>query len=131
MRRTFARRLRAGAASSSDAAAGQQQQQQQQQQAGGGGAGAGTGAVMTEMMETMLRNPEMQKMLYPYLPEPMRNPQSIEWMLNTPEVRLAGGGGSTFAFSLQGVVAGGKSPPPFTRRRQCRGNGRLRVRRGL
>ncbi len=39
------------------------------------------------MMETMLRNPEMQKMLYPYLPEPMRNPSSIEWMLNNPEVK--------------------------------------------
>jgi hypothetical protein len=26
-------------------------------------------------------------MLYPYLPEPMRNPSSIEWMLNNPEVR--------------------------------------------
>ncbi|KAJ9504666.1 hypothetical protein QJQ45_030360 [Haematococcus lacustris] len=43
--------------------------------------------VMTEMMEQMLRNPEMQKMLYPYLPEPMRNPASIEWMLNNPEVK--------------------------------------------
>jgi hypothetical protein len=42
---------------------------------------------MSEMMESMLRNPEMQKMLYPYLPEPMRNPQSIEWMLNNPEVK--------------------------------------------
>lgn len=42
---------------------------------------------MTAMMEQMLRDPNMQKMLYPYLPEPMRNPQSIEWMLNTPEVR--------------------------------------------
>lgn len=30
---------------------------------------------MSDMMEQMLRNPEMQKMLYPYLPEPMRNPQ--------------------------------------------------------
>lgn len=39
------------------------------------------------MMESMLRNPEMQKMLYPYLPEPMRNPQSIEWMLSNPEVK--------------------------------------------
>jgi len=42
---------------------------------------------MTQMMEQMLRDPNMQKMLYPYLPEPMRNPDSIEWMLNTPEVR--------------------------------------------
>lgn len=38
-------------------------------------------------METMMRDPEMQKMLYPYLPEPMRNPTSIEWMLSNPEVR--------------------------------------------
>lgn len=34
-----------------------------------------------------MRDPEMQKMLYPYLPEPMRNPSSIEWMLNNPEVK--------------------------------------------
>ncbi|EFJ50547.1 hypothetical protein VOLCADRAFT_103770 [Volvox carteri f. nagariensis] len=47
----------------------------------------GNSAVMSEMMESMLRNPEMQKMLYPYLPEPMRNPQSIEWMLSNPEVK--------------------------------------------
>lgn len=42
---------------------------------------------MMSMMETMLRNPDMQKMLYPYLPEAMRNPQSIEWMLSNPEVK--------------------------------------------
>ena len=42
---------------------------------------------MMNMMETMLRNPEMQKMLYPYLPEPMRNPSSIEWMLSNPDVK--------------------------------------------
>lgn len=58
---------------------------------GGGAAGAGGApqdpAQMTAMMEKMLRDPNMQKMLYPYLPEPMRNPQSIEWMLNNPEVR--------------------------------------------
>ncbi|GFR46931.1 hypothetical protein Agub_g8579 [Astrephomene gubernaculifera] len=49
--------------------------------------GAGEGGAMSEMMESMLRNPEMQKMLYPYLPEPMRNPSSIEWMLSNPEVK--------------------------------------------
>lgn len=42
---------------------------------------------MTSMLENMLRNPQMQTMLYPYLPEPMRNPQSIEWMLSNPEVK--------------------------------------------
>ncbi|KAL6762327.1 hypothetical protein V8C86DRAFT_2520233 [Haematococcus lacustris] len=51
------------------------------------GSSTASGGVMTEMMEQMLRNPEMQKMLYPYLPEPMRNPASIEWMLNNPEVK--------------------------------------------
>lgn len=56
---------------------------------GGGAAGAAQQdpAQMTAMMEKMLRDPNMQKMLYPYLPEPMRNPESIEWMLNNPEVR--------------------------------------------
>jgi hypothetical protein len=43
--------------------------------------------MMTSMLENMLRNPQMQTMLYPYLPEPMRNPQSIEWMLSNPEVK--------------------------------------------
>jgi hypothetical protein len=38
-------------------------------------------------MLDMLKNPEMQKMLYPYLPEPMRNPETFEWMLNSPEYR--------------------------------------------
>ena len=42
---------------------------------------------MSAMMEQMLRNPEMQKMLYPYLPENMRNPSSIEFMLSNPEVK--------------------------------------------
>lgn len=46
-----------------------------------------SGATMSQMMEQMMRDPEMQKMLYPYLPEPMRNPGSIEWMLNNPEVK--------------------------------------------
>ncbi|GLC43812.1 hypothetical protein PLESTB_000910600 [Pleodorina starrii] len=55
--------------------------------AGAPGADGPSTAVMSEMMESMLRNPEMQKMLYPYLPEPMRNPQSIEWMLSNPEVK--------------------------------------------
>lgn len=57
--------------------------------AGAGGAGGEPGEAgnMTEMMERMLKDPSMQKMLYPYLPEPMRNPSSIEWMLSNPEVR--------------------------------------------
>jgi hypothetical protein len=38
-------------------------------------------------MLEMLKDPKMQEMLYPYLPEPMRNPQTFEWMLNNPEYR--------------------------------------------
>jgi hypothetical protein len=55
----------------------------------GGGAGTpGTGgAESAGSMLDMLKNPEMQKMLYPYLPEPMRNPETFEWMLNSPEYR--------------------------------------------
>lgn len=69
------------------------------------GAGGESGAVMSDMMENMLRNPEMQKMLYPYLPEAMRNPSSIEWMLNNPEVRQTGhrAGGFFYVTSSYGV----------------------------
>lgn len=52
-----------------------------------GGAADGEGGMMSQLMEQMLRNKEMQKMLYPYLPENLRNPESIEWMLNNPQVR--------------------------------------------
>jgi hypothetical protein len=63
--------------------------------AGGAAGAAGAGAAganadptrMTAMMEKMLRDPNMQKLLYPYLPEPMRNESSIEWMLSNPQVR--------------------------------------------
>ena len=30
----------------------------------------------------------MQKLLYPYLPEGMRNPQTFEWMMSNPEYRI-------------------------------------------
>ena len=39
------------------------------------------------MLEKMMRNPETRALLYPYLPEPMRNPETFEWMLNNPEYR--------------------------------------------
>ena len=29
----------------------------------------------------------MQKLLYPYLPEGMRNPETFQWMMNNPEYR--------------------------------------------
>ena len=39
------------------------------------------------MLETMMRDPEAQKMLYPYLPEHMRNPDTFQWMMENPEMR--------------------------------------------
>jgi hypothetical protein len=41
----------------------------------------------SEMLETIMRDPSMQEMLYKYLPESMRNPETFEFMLNTPEYR--------------------------------------------
>jgi len=74
-----------------------------------GGAGTppppgGEGAESAGSMLDMLKNPEMQKMLYPYLPEPMRNPETFEWMLNSPEYRA----------QLEGMLTqqmGGDAPP--------------------
>lgn len=30
----------------------------------------------------------MQKLIYPYLPEGMRNPETFQWMVNNPEYRV-------------------------------------------
>ena len=35
-------------------------------------------------MQNMLRNPQMQEMMYPYLPEMMRNPETFEMLLSNP-----------------------------------------------
>ena len=48
--------------------------------AAGSSSTQGAGGVANTMLD-MLKNPEMQKMLYPYLPEPMRNQETFEWML--------------------------------------------------
>lgn len=37
-----------------------------------------------EYMQSMIRNPEMQKLMYPYLPEFMRNPETFEMLLANP-----------------------------------------------
>jgi len=54
---------------------------------GGGGAGGAGGAFSADMLEQFFRDPEMQKLLYKYLPEPMQNPQTFEWMLSNPQYR--------------------------------------------
>ncbi|KAK9817837.1 hypothetical protein WJX72_002915 [[Myrmecia] bisecta] len=40
-----------------------------------------------DMLEKMLKDPKMQELLYPYLPEPMRNPQTFDWMMSNPQYR--------------------------------------------
>ncbi|KAL8232217.1 hypothetical protein R6Q57_001995 [Mikania cordata] len=46
------------------------------------------GPVMSvEALEKMMEDPTVQKMVYPYLPEEMRNPTSFKWMLQNPQYR--------------------------------------------
>ncbi len=51
------------------------------------GAAAGGSGGMMNMLESMMEDPKMQEMFYPYLPEPFRNPETFKWMMNTPEIR--------------------------------------------
>ena len=51
------------------------------------GADGGDGDATIEMLEHFLRDEEMQKLLYQYLPEPMRNKETFDWMLQNPEYR--------------------------------------------
>lgn len=40
-----------------------------------------------EMLEQFMQDPNMQQLLYQYLPEPMRNKETFDWMLKNPEYR--------------------------------------------
>lgn len=40
-----------------------------------------------EALEKMMEDPNLQKMVYPYLPEEMRNPDTFKWMLQNPLYR--------------------------------------------
>ncbi|CAN6458411.1 unnamed protein product [Victoria cruziana] len=40
-----------------------------------------------EALEKMMEDPTVQKMVYPYLPEEMRNPATFKWMLQNPQYR--------------------------------------------
>lgn len=63
------------------------------------------GAFSSSMLD-MLKDENMQKMLYPYLPEPMRNPQTFEWMLNDPTMR------KQLEEMMQGQMTGGGAAAP-------------------
>ncbi|NP_001310661.1 protein TIC 40, chloroplastic [Ricinus communis] len=47
---------------------------------------AGSG-LSVEALEKMMEDPTVQKMVYPYLPEEMRNPSTFKWMLQNPQYR--------------------------------------------
>ncbi|XP_042490556.1 protein TIC 40, chloroplastic isoform X2 [Macadamia integrifolia] len=46
------------------------------------------GSVLSvEALEKMMEDPTVQKMVYPYLPEEMKNPATFKWMLQNPQYR--------------------------------------------
>jgi len=50
--------------------------------------GKGKGTMFTvEQLEKMMEDPTVQKMVYPYLPEEMRNPTTFKWMMQNPQYR--------------------------------------------
>ncbi|CAI9114817.1 OLC1v1015627C4 [Oldenlandia corymbosa var. corymbosa] len=49
--------------------------------------GKANSPLSVEALEKMLEDPTVQKMVYPYLPEEMRNPSSFKWMLQNPMYR--------------------------------------------
>ncbi|KAI3972813.1 hypothetical protein MKX01_019471 [Papaver californicum] len=48
---------------------------------------SGKSPMSVEALEKMMEDPTVQKMVYPYLPEQMRNPETFKWMLQNPEYR--------------------------------------------
>ncbi|KAA8538710.1 hypothetical protein F0562_028309 [Nyssa sinensis] len=55
---------------------------------GGSSSTGEVGSVMSvEALEKMMEDPTVQKMVYPYLPEEMRNPSTFKWMLQNPQYR--------------------------------------------
>ncbi|KAK8468671.1 hypothetical protein PHAVU_006G083300 [Phaseolus vulgaris] len=58
-------------------------------------------ALSVDALEKMMEDPTVQKMVYPHLPEEMRNPDTFKWMLQNPQYRqqleamLSNMGGST------------------------------------
>ncbi|CAL5016884.1 unnamed protein product [Urochloa decumbens] len=56
--------------------------------AGGPTESSNSGPMLSvETIEKMMEDPSVQKMVYPYLPEEMRNPDSFKWMLQNPMYR--------------------------------------------
>ncbi|KAL0751447.1 hypothetical protein Bca101_033450 [Brassica carinata] len=51
------------------------------------GAGKGGAGGSVEVLEKMIEDPTFQKMLYPHLPEEMRNPETFKWVRKNPQYR--------------------------------------------
>ncbi|KAJ7964359.1 protein TIC 40, chloroplastic [Quillaja saponaria] len=49
--------------------------------------GKSNSILSVEALEKMMDDPSVQKMVYPYLPEEMRNPTTFKWMLQNPQYR--------------------------------------------
>ncbi|KAI3807076.1 hypothetical protein L1987_22998 [Smallanthus sonchifolius] len=54
---------------------------------GASSTGTKNNVMSVEALEKMMDDPTVQKMVYPYLPEEMRNPTSFKWMLQNPQYR--------------------------------------------
>ncbi|KAJ0603830.1 putative Heat shock chaperonin-binding, UCH-binding domain superfamily [Helianthus annuus] len=54
---------------------------------GASSTGTKNNGMSVEALEKMMDDPTVQKMVYPYLPEEMRNPTSFKWMLQNPQYR--------------------------------------------
>ncbi|XP_004500418.1 protein TIC 40, chloroplastic [Cicer arietinum] len=52
-----------------------------------GSQSGGKSVLSVEALEKMMEDPTVQKMVYPYLPEEMRNPSTFKWMLQNPQYR--------------------------------------------
>ncbi|KAG1331185.1 protein TIC 40, chloroplastic [Cocos nucifera] len=46
-----------------------------------------TSSISVEALEKMMEDPNVQKMVYPYLPEEMRNPTTFKMMIQNPQYR--------------------------------------------
>ncbi|KAI5075505.1 hypothetical protein GOP47_0009581 [Adiantum capillus-veneris] len=52
-----------------------------------GNGGTGKSFISIEMLETMLDDPKIQQMVFPYLPAEMRDPATFKQMIQLPQVR--------------------------------------------
>lgn len=52
-----------------------------------GSQSTGKSVISVDVLEKMMQDPTVQKMVYPHLPEEFRNPDTLKWMLQNPQYR--------------------------------------------